>query len=308
MISVIIPTYNRKNLLKDCLQVLFTQTYPQERFEIIVADDGSTDETKNLIQKLSQTHHNLHYVYGKHRGVYAVRNLGIKKTLGEIIAFTDDDCLPKKDWLEQIDLAFKRNPKALGIEGKTLTYPEKTNLFTAYVINTQGGGYQTCNIAYKKAVLKKIGGFDTWYKFHCGDIDLALQVLKVGSIIFAPEVLVVHPPRPTKFFSLIKSTRFITSEFRLFLKFPEFFSQKYPHRNIFSQVIFVNSIWQRLFLIKHFSDWLHKKPLSYLLYVTQKLLEITAILLQIPHFWKIYQELRQEFISSSPVPKSDHRK
>lgn len=296
-ISVVIPTFNRKGLLKDCLQALFFQTYPKERFEIIVVDDGSTDGTHSLIKTLQKKNPNL-YLFGQSRGgTSRARNLGIKNARGEIIAFTDDDCLSHKDWLEQLDNAFEKKPQALGIEGKTLTYPAKITPFTAQIVNLNGGGYQTCNIAYKRKILQKLGGFDEKFGlFHCDDVDFALMVLKRGSIHFEPKAIVVHPPRKTTFKRELTRVKQIPSEFRLFLKHPNYYQAKYGKKNLFSQVVFKNSIWIRLFHLKLYSGWIMKDPLIYLKFLTRTVLEIGLIIYSIPKFWHRYQRIKSEFM------------
>lgn len=331
-ISVIIPTYNRKDLLKKCLLTLLAQTYPKEKFEIIIVDDGSTDTTESFIKKLQKwsptaskpwrpairnsvgrnpapsrrtsglvrgKNPNLRFLKQSHDGVVKARNLGIKNARGEIIAFTDDDCLAKEKWLEEIDKAFNKNPKALGIEGKTLTYPTKVTPFTAQIVNTQGGGYQTCNIAYKKEVLKKLGGLDEKFLSpHCDDVDLALRVLKYGPIRFEPKAIVIHPPIKTTFKRELARVHRTPAEFYLFLRHPDYFKEKYGKKNLFYQVIFKNSIWIRLFHLKFYSPWIKKNPWLYLKFLFRTMLEIALIILSIPQLYLSYTKLKQ-FVSSS---------
>ena len=299
-ISVIISTFNRSRLLNHCLRSLLRQTYPPEKFEILVCDDGSSDNTEYLVESRVKKQKNLRYLYQKNQGPAVARNLGIGVTQGKIIAFTDDDCFPQKDWLAQIEKAFNENPKALGVEGKTLTYPTKITPFTSQIINTEGGGYQTCNMAYKKSVLQKIKGFDAKFKVaHCEDVDMALRVLKYGQIIFLPKAIVIHPPHSASFLSALYRIKYIYPEFHLFLKHPDYFYQKYGKGNIFWRVVFINSIWIRLFHLKLHFPWLKKNPLIYLKFMVRTMLEIALIILSIPQFYLSYKKLEQLFSSSS---------
>jgi len=101
-ISVIICTYNRSNSLADTLLCLTKQTYESENWELIVVDNNSNDNTKEIISELSKQLPNLTYKFEPQQGLSYARNLGINSAKGEIIAFTDDDVLPEKDWLVQI--------------------------------------------------------------------------------------------------------------------------------------------------------------------------------------------------------------
>ena len=93
-ISVIIPTHNRSSSLKKTLISLINQTYPKDRYEIIIVDDGGSDNTEKMIKELNkQTNSNINYFWQKNRGPAAARNLGIKNARADIIAFTDDEHL-----------------------------------------------------------------------------------------------------------------------------------------------------------------------------------------------------------------------
>lgn len=294
IISVVIPTHNRKNLLSNCLNTLFQQSFLRSQFEIIVCDDGSTDGTKEVVKNLQKKYSNLKLLTQLHGGVSKARNLGIKKARGEIIAFTDDDCLPQKDWLKQIANMFQENPKILGVEGKTLTYPDLVNPFTNQIVNTQGNGYQTCNIAYQRKILRKVGGQDEHFRYtHCDDVDLALRVLKYGQIIFQPKAIVIHPPHPTSFLAELDRVKRITAELYLFLKHPDYFYQKYGKGNIFWQVVFINSIWIRLFHLKLHFPYLKKNPLLYLKFFLRTILEIGLIFILLPRFYLSYLRLKR---------------
>ena len=95
-LSVIVPTYNRKDKIGDCLDSLINQDYPN--FETIVVDDGSTDDTSKIVSnypvKLIKNEKNL--------GLWEARNIGIENSKGEIIAFLDDDALAERDWLKKL--------------------------------------------------------------------------------------------------------------------------------------------------------------------------------------------------------------
>src|SRR4030095_14895310 len=98
-VSVIIPTYNRKNDIKDCLDALERQTFSD--FDVIVVDGGSKDGTNELL-KGRKGRFNLSCYIERKKGAGAARNTGVMKTDSRFIAFTDDDCLPEPDWLASL--------------------------------------------------------------------------------------------------------------------------------------------------------------------------------------------------------------
>jgi len=185
MISIIIPTYNRRNDLKKCLDTIKNQSY--KNHEIIIVDDGSTDGTEDLIKNYPK----IKYFKQNNKGPGAARNLGIKYAKGDIVAFTDDDCIPYKDWLENALPYFKKQ-EIVAVEGMTI----KNGLITPTsipIINYYGEKYSTCNMFYRKRILEELGGFDERFRFAGEDTNLARRALKKGIIKFVPSVKVIHP-------------------------------------------------------------------------------------------------------------------
>lgn len=285
-ISVVVPTYNRKALLTNCLQTLVQQSYPSEDFEILVCDDGSTDKTPSTVQKLARRYHNLRYLRQNHQGPSAARNLGIANAKGNIVALTDDDCLPQSDWLLTIDTSFKNNPEALAIEGKTVSDVSPKDLLVYTVTNDTGGKYWTCNMAYKRTVLSEVRGFDETFRFsHCEDIDLALRVLKKGIIFYDLKVVVVHPPRRITFLSGLPKLSHLEDEFYLYLKHQEYFSEFFPTKNqfiVFFLIFWGNHIWYRIRLLSDSLGQVRYNPFTWLNFFCRNLLEIIWVTFTLP--------------------------
>jgi len=109
--SVIIPTYNRVEKLEKCLLALSVQNFYKKEFEVIVVDDGSTDQTEEMIKR-HQENKNLiiRYFVQKHQGAAAARNLGIKEAEGEIVLFIGDDIIPKREFLQEHMTFHRENP------------------------------------------------------------------------------------------------------------------------------------------------------------------------------------------------------
>ncbi|MBU0666485.1 MAG: glycosyltransferase, partial [Nanoarchaeota archaeon] len=107
MISIVVLTYNRIELLKGCLNSLFFQDFPKDEFEIIVIDDGSTDNTSFVVKNF-----NVRYFYQKHSGVSVARNNGFRRAKGGIICFVADDYVLPKNYLKYVDKFFKTKKQA----------------------------------------------------------------------------------------------------------------------------------------------------------------------------------------------------
>ena len=96
-VSVIIPVYNDSERLKLCLEALENQTYSKDLYEVIVVDNASEEDIKSIVGQFSQAK----YTYESQSGSYVARNKGISIARGEILAFTDSDCIPASDWIEK---------------------------------------------------------------------------------------------------------------------------------------------------------------------------------------------------------------
>jgi glycosyltransferase involved in cell wall biosynthesis len=202
-VSVVIPTFNRRRLLEKCLTCLIHQDFDPASFEILIVDDENSSKTKEKVSELSQKYkrHQMTYVNtGPSHGPAAARNCGWKKAQGEIIAFTDDDCMPSSQWLSSALVVFDDNTDA--IWGKVLV-PLPQNP-TDYQLNVAGlgkGEFVTANCFCRKSVLEKIGGFDErFYKAWREDSDLYFTLLEhQARIKFVPEAFVIHPAFKSEF-------------------------------------------------------------------------------------------------------------
>jgi len=113
-VSVIVCTYNGEKKIRQCLKALENQEYPKEKLEIVIVDDCSTDNTVEVVKEFSNVkliRHHENYGLGKSR------NTGIMNSVGEIIVFTDDDCIPDKFWIYELAKIYKK-PEIDGVGGK----------------------------------------------------------------------------------------------------------------------------------------------------------------------------------------------
>ena len=160
-VSVVIPTLNRTQLLKRCLDALLAQTLDPASYEIIIVDDASRKETERLVENYSAARPGSPYtVYSdrKRRGPAAARNLGWRTAAAPIIAFTDDDCIPEPDWLAKGTAAFKKD--VAGVSGRIFvpvglkpTDYERNTSFLEF------SKFATANCFYLKKALAEVGRF-----------------------------------------------------------------------------------------------------------------------------------------------------
>jgi len=209
-VSVIIPTRNMRDLLQDAIESLYEQSYPRDRYEIIVVDNSSTDGTEQMIRSMQDKSRIALWYYRKeNEGPGSSRNMGIEKAKGAVIAFTDSDCVADVNWLKN---GVSGMTEGIGlVQGKTLPNPgQKRGTFSrTQSVTVENGMYPMCNVFYRKDVLDKIGGISPDF---CGlncfgkprwggeDTDLAWRVKKRGwKSVFAEEAVIYHhifPLRP----------------------------------------------------------------------------------------------------------------
>lgn len=196
-ISIIIPTYNRPQLLTRCLLAIISSVFPEESFETIIVGDGINRKTKKIVTLFQKHFPNIRYLeHPKNLGPAASRNTGWRSAQGDIIAFTDDDTVPDRNWLSEGYKIFNKKRRVDAVFGNVYV-PVKT-IPTDYEKNTarlSGAGFITANCFTTKKVLAEIGGFDEEFKIAWReDSDLYFSLLEQGKkIVKAPRAMVSHP-------------------------------------------------------------------------------------------------------------------
>jgi cellulose synthase/poly-beta-1,6-N-acetylglucosamine synthase-like glycosyltransferase len=187
-VSIIIPVYNRKNLIKKCLDAALKLRY--ENYEIIVVDDGSTDGTSAVLEKYNKRYKKIKLIKQKNMGTSIARNRAIKIAKGNITAFTDSDCIIKKNWLRELVKPYS-DPKVGGVIGRT--FADRKGLFWHHMENA-GIAYIGHNTSYRTRIIKKLGGFDSRFnKAFREDTDMAWRVMDLGyKIEFAEKAEMTH--------------------------------------------------------------------------------------------------------------------
>jgi glycosyltransferase involved in cell wall biosynthesis len=204
VVSVIIPVYNDTERLARCLQALAQQSYPADRFEIIVVDNGSTPPAART---LAPQHPCVVFAREPTPGSYAARNRGIELAKGTVIAFTDSDCIPSPDWIEsgvaalsatpncglvagRIDLFFANaaRPTAAELYERVSGFPQEK-----YVVEFHFGA--TANVFTSASVIRIVGPFNPNLRSG-GDLEWGERVHRAGyAQIYAPAAVVTHPAR-----------------------------------------------------------------------------------------------------------------
>lgn len=177
-VSTVTVTYNRPEMVKKCVESLENQSLDRDDYEIIVINQGSEEvdvDSDVLIE-------------AEDKGVAYGRNLGIKESSGDVIAFIDDDCLAREDWLEKGLKELEKNNWA-GVEGQVEDDSDRIDEW----MESDIWGFVTANIFYRKDVLEEVGLFDERFRppILREDTDLAWSVLELGEEIGSSEDVVV---------------------------------------------------------------------------------------------------------------------
>ena len=229
-VSVIVCTYNGEKYISDCLEALIRQNYPRNMYEIIVVDDGSSDNTSEIVStypvKLIKHKNNL--------GTYTSRNTGLRNANGEIVAYTDDDCIPDESWIKNLIKPYVHDD-VIAVGGMTESFSyntitekymaeagygnpspiefarSKNPLYRFYVylenmfspVTSMSKPYvevsaiYTLNASFRKFTLEQLGGWDENLRFG-GDTEMCMRIhekLIGGKIIFTHRAKVIHKHR-----------------------------------------------------------------------------------------------------------------
>ncbi|WP_261353039.1 glycosyltransferase family 2 protein [Telmatocola sphagniphila] len=229
--SIIIPTHNRRELLQRVLSTVFEQTYSSSEFEVIVVASPGDSAFETVSQSAEGRSVSVRCV-----GIYedpwqgknasAKRNYGASLARGEWLAFIDDDCEADPRWLEEADLLLKDNVALEGCK-KIPVPPKETYTYRGLKSFEKPGGYQSCNMFYRRDVFLKLGGFDLRFPFYLEDTDFAWSVIDNGfQIPHASNAIVRHPVVPAAPWRLLDDSKRTILLPLLKNKHPEIYRQK----------------------------------------------------------------------------------
>lgn len=207
--SVIVPTYNRLDEIRELLASLEAQTLPKDKFEVLIVDDGSTDATEEYIRTLIEKGNlNLSFYKQDHKGPGPARNTGMEKARGEYYIFVDSDCIADENWLKAYDDTLTEPVAGFGGPDKVrsdFSPLQKAIDYSMTSFITTGGirgsskkkisKYypRSFNMGVHADVVKKIGGFGTLR--HGQDIEFTHRIRSQGKTVKVMDAVVFHKRR-----------------------------------------------------------------------------------------------------------------
>ncbi|KAA3663509.1 MAG: glycosyltransferase [Chloroflexi bacterium] len=254
--SVIIPTWNRPQSLRACLESFVDLDYPSDRWELIVVNDGGEDSFTAVSEQLKQNLP-LQLITVAHGGPAAARNAGASRAQGELIAFTDDDCRVFPDWLNQFAQGFA-DPRWDALGGQTVTPFEQnagekawqhlTDFLYEFMQDETGNSLLLIsnNAAYRRATFEALGGFDQTFPLAAAeDMELSYRLLHYRfRQRFFSEAKVWHYHHLSAWGHILQQFRYGRGGYY----FSETQKQQPPSelRSLYAQEWFYPSLWQSL--------------------------------------------------------------
>lgn len=208
--SVVVPAYNAGATIASCLEALLRQSVPRERYEVLVVDDGSTDDTAAIVRGFPVT-----AIRQENRGPAAARNHGARRARGGIVLFTDADCVPDRDWIAQMVRPFADTAVA-AVKGayRTAQRPLVARFCQAefeerFALLRRAAAIDmvdTYSAAFRKDVFARMNGFDESFPVaNNEDTDLSYRIFAAGHrMVFNPDAVVAHLRHPD---TLVKYAR-----------------------------------------------------------------------------------------------------
>jgi cellulose synthase/poly-beta-1,6-N-acetylglucosamine synthase-like glycosyltransferase len=215
-VSIIVPVKNGEKTLKKCIDSILNLNYPN--YELIIVNDGSTDNTQKILEEYKDK---IKIINTQGVGPSKARNLAVKQAKGELVAFTDSDCIVDKEWLNELVKCFKIEENLAGVGGEQLSPQDESNFgkivnnfmhsigIIEYVKDEKEVVFTqhnpTCNSIYKKEVFEKLGGFKEGL-WPGEDVEFDYRVTKTGyKLLFNPKAIVYHyrPQNIKKFIKMM---------------------------------------------------------------------------------------------------------
>ena len=229
-VSVVIPTYRRPQLLARCLDALAAQSLAGAAYEVIVVDDGRSEDTHALCgahtAMAAARGSTLRYLQPLGtRGPAAARNRGWRAAAGDIVAFTDDDTVPDRDWLRAGAAALELRHRIAAWGRVHVPLPDIMTDNARNTAGLHGAIFVTANVFVRREALIAVGGFDERYlRAWREDTDLYFALLAAApsedAVVAAPDALVTHPVREAKFLMSVGQQANMAFDALLYKKFP----------------------------------------------------------------------------------------
>jgi glycosyltransferase involved in cell wall biosynthesis len=201
-VSVVVCAYNAERTMEACLASLEKLNYPD--YEVIVVNDGSTDRTLDISERFPYCR----IISQPNKGLSVARNVGANAATGEIVAYTDSDCVADPDWLAYL-VAKMETAQLMACGGPNFPPPENSLVPAAVAVSPGGPTHVLlsddvaehiagCNMAFRRDVLLRMGAFDPVYRAAGDDVDICWRFQDAGYTIgFSPAAVVWHFRRNT---------------------------------------------------------------------------------------------------------------
>ena len=198
--SIVVCTYNGEKTIEDCVQSLLLQNIPQEEYEVIVVNDGSTDNVERVVRKFIRDRKNVRLIScASNRGLSAARNLGWEEAKGDFVFYIDDDAVADEDWVMKVAEEYRQH--VAGVGGYCRPYSvnqfslyEQARTFLTYGAHAEKvDGAGGANMSFRKQILSEIGGFDPRFTNVADDADINRRLTTLGyTLKVVPSITVRH--------------------------------------------------------------------------------------------------------------------
>jgi len=224
---VVVATRNRAQRLRALLDALAAQR--DVRVEVVVVDDASTDATPDVLAGGVQGLDLRVCRRSAQGGPGAARNVGWREARAALVAFTDDDCSPAPGWLAALLAAYRERPGAV-LQGQTRPHPDEAGRQDGFsrsqLVTSLSPHFQTCNIAYPRELLERLGGFDEAFGHYAEDADLAWRAIEQGARAeFVPGALVHHAVHTPGALGQLRDSQRWADAVRAFARHPQMRSE-----------------------------------------------------------------------------------
>lgn len=231
LVSVVVPTYERPDLLARCVDALARQSYPRQAYEVLICDDAASAATRRQVEALGQACQGrpaVRYLpVTQTQGPAGARNQGWRSAKGEIIAFTDDDTIASEDWLAHGVVAMQ--PAVDAVAGATeMPLPDPPSDYERDAAGLTRAEFITANCFVRRSALQAVGGFDVRYTMAWReDSDLHFALLDRGLVVVrCARVRVLHPFRPSRFAAGLAMQKKVMFDMLLKRKYPLFYRSR----------------------------------------------------------------------------------